>query len=109
MSERRRLGGVLRRGIITKTSRSIGPWPVQGVAAGLSGLILVCGQPGAQALAYQRSAIEAGAVWRLWTGNFVHLGFWHYALNIATLAAFSVLCPQPASLRDWVLRWLVLC
>src|SRR5579862_7053662 len=59
-------------------------------------------------LAYDRRAILSGAVWRLWTGNWVHLGVTHYALNAASLAAFSALCPERLCLRDWALRWSLL-
>lgn len=59
-------------------------------------------------LAYDRTAILSGALWRIWTGSWVHLGGIHYALNAASLAAFSALCPEALCLRDWVLRWSLL-
>ncbi|MDF9826055.1 rhomboid family GlyGly-CTERM serine protease [Ereboglobus sp. PH5-10] len=35
----------------------------------------------ARALVYDRSAIIAGEWWRMWTGNFVHFGWVHFALD----------------------------
>jgi rhomboid family GlyGly-CTERM serine protease len=35
----------------------------------------------ARALVYDRDAVIAGEWWRLWTGNFVHFGWLHFALD----------------------------
>lgn len=61
-----------------------------------------------QALAFDRAAIGAGQGWRLLTGHFVHLGWYHTALNAAGLVVLVLLCPQPLSLRIWLQRLLAL-
>ncbi|MEO7386807.1 MAG: rhombosortase [Gammaproteobacteria bacterium] len=38
-----------------------------------------------RALWYDRAAIGAGEYWRILTGNFVHLGWMHVALNVGAL------------------------
>ncbi|WP_299688931.1 rhombosortase [Hydrocarboniphaga sp.] len=52
-------------------------------------------------LCYQRTAIAAGQWWRLLTGNFVHLGWYHLFLNELGLIVLVLLCPERLSL--WVL------
>ena len=54
-------------------------------------------------LAYDRAALEAGQVWRLLTGHFVHLGWTHLVLNLAGLALVAWLV---GSVFDW-LRWVL--
>lgn len=61
-----------------------------------------------QALAFDRAAIGGGQWWRLLTGHFVHLGWYHTGLNAAGLAVLVLLCPQPLPLRIWLQRLLVL-
>lgn len=97
-----------RSHIITKRALLLGPWPVQAVVCVASGLLMLGGARLAGALAYDRESVLCGAAWRLWTGNWVHLNLTHYALNAASLAAFSALCPERLRLRDWALRWSVL-
>jgi rhomboid family GlyGly-CTERM serine protease len=61
-------------------------------------------------LAFERSALEEGQVWRLLTSHFVHLGWYHTLLNLLGLLALLVLCPQRLTSREWVARvgWLAL-
>lgn len=46
-------------------------------------LLAFGGEPLREALRYDRTAILAGAGWRLFTGNFVHLGWSHLAEDMA--------------------------
>lgn len=66
------------------------------------------GESGRYWLRYDRGLIEAGEWWRLITGSFVHLGWWHLFLNEMGLAVLVVLCPQPLSFAVWTRRLLIL-
>lgn len=60
----------------------------------ISGLLLLGGERWRLALRYDRSAIAAGQWWRLLSGNFVHLGLWHWIFNVLSLALLMALCPE---------------
>ncbi|PTU31922.1 rhombosortase [Stenotrophobium rhamnosiphilum] len=66
------------------------------------------GESGREWLSYDRGLIEAGQWWRLITGSFVHLGWWHLFLNEMGLAVLVLLCPQPLSFAVWIRRLLIL-
>ncbi|MGH8506227.1 MAG: rhombosortase [Stenotrophobium sp.] len=71
-------------------------------------LLQLLGDTGREWLQYDRAQIVDGQWWRLLTGNFVHLGWWHLFLNEMGLAVLVLLCPQPLSPAVWVRRLLVL-
>ncbi len=48
-------------------------------------------------LCFERGAIAAGQWWRLETGNFVHLGWYHLFLNELGLIVLVLLCPERLS------------
>jgi rhomboid family GlyGly-CTERM serine protease len=54
-------------------------------------------------LQYDRAAILRGELWRLATGNLVHLGYPHLAFNVAGLALIAVLYARWASVAGWLL------
>lgn len=56
------------------------------------------------ALAYDRAAIVSGEVWRLLTGNFVHLSWYHAFLNVLGLVAYVLLCPGRVTPLEWMAR-----
>lgn len=60
-------------------------------------------------LRYQRSAIEAGQIWRLLTGNFVHLGWDHLLLNLAGLLLIWLLFGRLLSTRQWLIVMTLSC
>ena len=60
------------------------------------------GDPVREALAYTRSDVAAGELWRLVTNHFVHLGWSHMWINLAGLALVAWLVGH---VFDW-LRWL---
>lgn len=62
------------------------------------------GDTGRQWLAYDRAAIEAGQWWRFLTGNFVHLGWYHWFLNELGLVVLVLLCPEPLPPLVWARR-----
>lgn len=54
-------------------------------------LLAVLGDPARLLLRYDRAAIEHGQVWRLFTGNFVHLGAGHLMEDMAGLVLLWLL------------------
>lgn len=59
------------------------------------------GDSTASLLQFEREAINNGAVWRLLTGNFVHLGWSHALLNLAGLALVWLLFNPHFSQTAW--------
>lgn len=49
------------------------------------------------ALLYQRYLIEAGEVWRIWTGSLVHTNYWHLTMNLAGFWILALIQQQPPS------------
>lgn len=66
------------------------------------------GEFGRHWLGFDREAIADGQLWRLLTGSFVHLGWYHWMLNEIGLVVLVLLCPQPMAGREWVRRLLLL-
>ncbi|HEY4128386.1 MAG TPA: rhombosortase [Gammaproteobacteria bacterium] len=54
-------------------------------------LLAAAGEPVRMLLRYDRVAIEHGALWRLFTGNFVHLGMGHLLEDMAGLVLLWLL------------------
>lgn len=52
-------------------------------------------------LRFEREAIAAGQVWRLWTAHFVHLGWSHALLNCAGVLLCCMLAPERFDRRVW--------
>lgn len=59
-------------------------------------------------LQYSRQAIGEGQWWRFITGNFVHLSWRHFAMNIIALGAIYALYPNNLNAKSWLLV-LLLC
>lgn len=66
------------------------------------------GEPVRTALRYDSIAIASGQWWRLLTGNFVHLGWWHLFLNELGVIVLVLLCPERLSWAVWLRRLLAL-
>jgi len=84
---------------------------VWGPPAALSLLCLLLTMAGphlSQILRYDRAAVAAGEWWRLFSGNLVHLGYWHLLLNVLSLALLVLLCPERLSVAEWLRRLLVI-
>ncbi|MGH8273746.1 MAG: rhombosortase [Gammaproteobacteria bacterium] len=75
-------------------------WLVMAVCVGLA----FGGEPLRLALRYDRASIAAGQWWRLFTGNFVHLGWIHVGLDQAGLVLLWILTGR--RLYGW--RWIAL-
>lgn len=57
-------------------------------------------------LRYARPEIVAGEWWRLFTGNFVHLGWWHVGLDLGGITLLWILVGDVLSGWRWVLATL---
>ncbi|HRH74541.1 MAG TPA: rhomboid family intramembrane serine protease [Zoogloea sp.] len=55
-----------------------------------------------ESMQFDRDAIAAGEIWRLWTGQLCHWSLLHLLGNLAAVAAFAVIAGTP------LLRWLAL-
>ena len=75
--------------------------------AGIAVLIAIGGATVSDALRYEREAILGGQIWRLLTGNFVHLGWAHLLFNIAGLGLIWALFGQALGNRGWAVTLLV--
>ena len=77
------------------------------ITCAVLGLLQALGPIANSALRYDRGAIAAGQWWRLWSAHLVHLGWDHWALNIAGLAGLWWLYVTQATLRQWMIVALV--
>lgn len=59
------------------------------------------GQTGSLWFRYDRDGVMAGEIWRLITGHFVHLGWKHFAMNIAGLILIWVLFGRLMPATKW--------
>ncbi len=88
--------------------RRLGPGPGAPWAFAALCLVLAAGGEAVRAFArFDRAGIEAGQLWRLVTGHWVHLGWGHTLLNVAALGAVAVLFTDVMSRRDWLLGTLL--
>jgi rhomboid family GlyGly-CTERM serine protease len=62
----------------------------------------LAGQEASTWLRYDRQAILAGQIWRLFTGHLVHLGWPHLLVNLAGLAVVWALVGSALSNSRWV-------
>jgi Rhomboid family. len=83
-------------------------WGGPAVLTAISGLLLLAPSSWQTALRYSRIAIGDGQLWRLWSDNFVHLGFWHWFFNALSLVLWIAVCPRRLNALDWGLRVLVI-
>ncbi len=84
--------------------RSAAVWLPPLLVMSLVLLLGLGGEPLRLALRFDRDAIEAGKWWRLLSGNFVHLGWWHLFLNEMGLLMLLLLCPERLSAAVWARR-----
>jgi len=54
-------------------------------------------------LRFDRPAIESGQLWRVFTGNLVHLGYSHLILNLAGLFVIVLLVGHALNAWQWLL------
>jgi rhomboid family GlyGly-CTERM serine protease len=91
--------------MIAKAIRSsVGVWRWPAALGLFSAALLFLPPAIIDQLRYDRAAVAAGQWWRLLSGNMVHLGFWHYSLNAASLVLLVALCPERIPGWDWLAR-----
>ena len=56
-----------------------------------------------QALRFDRRLISEGAWWRMLSANFIHLGWNHFALNMAGAALVFALFGATVGAREWLI------
>jgi rhomboid family GlyGly-CTERM serine protease len=77
--------------------------PVTLVISGACLLLACAGEPGASALAWDRSAILHGQAWRLWTGHLVHFSISHAGADVLALFATGLLAEPWLGARRFAL------
>lgn len=70
-------------------------------------LLMLGDDPLTAALRYERAAIFQGEIWRLLSGNFVHLGWPHLGMNLAGMILIWLLFGRLLPLRQWLVVLLV--
>ena len=73
-----------------------------GAVTGLVVLVGVFAETARDSLAFSRQGIEAGEIWRLLSGHFVHLGWSHLALNLVGLLLVWYLVAETYTVRAWL-------
>ena len=89
-----------------KVNAAISPamnWLFPLVYISLCILVMLTGEPGQEALRYDRVWIGQGEAWRLISGHFAHLGWSHLALNSVGLLLVWFLVGSAYTLRSWAL------
>ena len=66
----------------------------------LSGALLSFDQH--SGLAYQRSAVQAGEYWRLFSAHWVHLNGWHWLFNVAAWPLICLLAGTSIATKHWL-------
>ena len=95
--------------MITNSLRSsLQIWAVPVALMTLLAALELGGNPVREFLRFDHMAIRAGQWWRLLTGNFVHLGWWHLFLNELGVLVYVLLCPEPITPQVWLRRLLLL-
>ena len=75
--------------------------------AALGLLFMVIGDPARELFRYEREAVLAGEVWRLFSAHLVHLGAGHTVLNLVALVLVFLLLGQEFTLAQW--SWVTGC
>lgn len=77
-------------------------WIGFGILALITLLLALGGDEAREAMAWNRTALEAGEFWRLLTGHFVHLSLKHLLLNLAGLALVVWIVGHAYSGSQWL-------
>jgi len=77
-------------------------WLATGLIVFVTVLLQAGGDGVREALAYTRADLDAGQLWRLVTGHFVHLGWSHLFLNLVGLALVVWIVGDTYGWMEWV-------
>lgn len=88
--------------------RSAAVWTAPTLLMLLLAGVELFGDAGRALLQYDRAAVLDGQWWRLLTGNFAHLGWYHLLLNEMGLLVLVLLCPEALPVQLWVRRVVLL-
>lgn len=81
----------------------VGRWLLPVIVLLVAVLLALGGEMARQGLRFDRVAIDAGELWRLASGHFVHLGWPHFALNAAGLVLVWYLVGNVFDGLRWIL------
>lgn len=81
---------------------SIKQWGIPLTLALVAILVAASGQDATLALRYQRPSIIDGQLWRIVTGNLVHLGWQHLVMNVIGLMLIWALLKDVYSQLPWI-------
>jgi rhomboid family GlyGly-CTERM serine protease len=83
-------------------NRLLAGWPLPLAVACVAAVLAVFGDSSREWLSFDRSALRAGELWRLFSGHFVHLGPSHLLLNLAGLLLIWYLVGDSYTRRQWL-------
>ncbi len=83
----------------------LGPqaWRLPVFAIAIAVLLALTGDWGRELFRYDRLAITGGELWRLISGHFVHLGWFHFALNAVGLMLIYTIVAARFRTTQWLL------
>ena len=87
--------------VVPKLVTRLRGWPVLLTLAGVSALLQLGGDPALAWARYEPGAIDDLELWRLLTAHLVHLGWGHWALNIAACALVALLFEDVLGPLEW--------
>jgi rhomboid family GlyGly-CTERM serine protease len=82
-------------------------YTVVGVSMALMVLLQAAAPEWRDMLRYDRQAVAGGEIWRLLSGNFVHLGWGHLALNLLGLGVGTWMFAPDRPAAQWLLATLM--
>ena len=86
-----------------RLTRALRAWSTPGLTVAVAAALALAGDSGRALLRFDRSGIEAGEIWRLISGHFVHLSWSHFTLNAIGLLLICYLVGARFRTLQWLL------